>query len=334
MTRTCAGTTAEYHLCPDQSTLDAEGTYRMFSSASLFAPPFASPPRPFFCFPKVSSSPAHVDLHPLCLSFYYYFYFFAGATLNVDCASGMYSSTCFDSCVDSECKKDTLFQPAEVTDGRQWCRKCAQGKFLQNQRCEACPTGFSTSSLTAQTKCDACGSSGNEIKMCVGGGAVPSSGKCPAGSYSQTCQQSLASCDETNECAACPSGWSLAAGTDACQQCDAGQFASLPSQTECTSCDAGKYSDEIGNNDASSCVECNAGSFSVAGSAQCSACEVGYHASDIGTAGSCVACPLGKYGESISATACSTCRGGRYVDRLKYCLLLTWVLFVLLFVHV
>ena len=100
----------------------------------------------------------------------------------------------------------------------------------------------------------------------------------------------------------CPAGTAGTAG--GCTQCDPGSF-SLAGYAECVACPGGMMSPLPL---ALACTPCAAGSVSPAGATACAVCLPGTYAS----VSSCVPCPAGSFGNASGLAACWKCPRGYY----------------------
>jgi hypothetical protein len=113
------------------------------------------------------------------------------------------------------------------------------------------------------------------------------------------------------DCFACPTG--KYTNTDAklsCESCESGYYAANEQSTVCTSCDAGKYSLKSTTSGASSCIDCEAATFSAASAATCTACETGTASNQTGIMNGCPACEAGFYASSTRTKECLPCPAG------------------------
>ena len=106
----------------------------------------------------------------------------------------------------------------------------------------------------------------------------------------------------------CNKGYTGADGT-ACTACEAGSFKSVNGSSVCTLCLPGKFSNHTAMTSVLGCGDCEAGSFSEAGSSSCS-CGFGYTM----PRGSvdCMACAAGTFKGFIGSEACLSCSAGKY----------------------
>ena len=75
---------------------------------------------------------------------------------------------------------------------------------------------------------------------------------------------------------ACPQSKLLVSTSNQCENCPAGTYNNIPGvKTNCIACEAGKYS-LAGS---ASCTDCEAGTYSIGGSAGCTLCEAGKYSS-------------------------------------------------------
>ncbi|KAJ3442997.1 cell surface glycoprotein (s-layer protein)-like protein [Anaeramoeba flamelloides] len=87
----------------------------------------------------------------------------------------------------------------------------------------------------------------------------------------------------------------------------------------CQVCEAGTYQSEFSVEEKDSCIECDLGTFSTAGSSTCSKCELGTYG-NLKKLEECFNCPMGTYNsEHIGATSegvCIKCEKGTYSSHL------------------
>ena len=203
--------------------------------------------------------------------------------------------------------------PASVT--------CRPGQYKKNSTtCELCPAGKYSNSTNATT-CSICeagtysGVGATSCYPCSNGyyssAGASSCSACPTGQWavagSKSCTSCLttgvATCDSrTGKALSCQTGYDLL--NSACSKpavtaasCVAGQYFNGAS---CVSCDAGKYS-AAGS---STCSACSAGTYSVAGSSSCSACSAGTYSA--ASSSTCLTCSTGTWSSS-NAGSCSDC---------------------------
>ncbi|MFC1921128.1 thioredoxin domain-containing protein [Chloroflexota bacterium] len=103
----------------------------------------------------------------------------------------------------------------------------------------------------------------------------------------------------------CSPGTYSATGYAPCMPCEAGTFNDDVGATTCEECDGGTFS----NSGAETCTICPAGTHSLNNSSECTYCPAGTY-SDIGSA-ACINCPEGTHSIEGSPT-CTSCPPGTY----------------------
>ena len=193
--------------------------------------------------------------------------------------------------------------------------------------CKTCAAGKDQISSTASS-CDDCDAGESRA-----GSATAACASCDAGKYSDAQAATCTDCDEGQQdtntdgnkataCEDCPIGKyddDYAAST-ACKVCGRGKYQDTPKQTSCTDCTAGSHNDGAGGSnpdtagdmDASGdCAQCGAGTFSAAGAAECTDCDVGKYSTATGLSGQsqavCTDCAAGKTTGSAGSGLASDC---------------------------
>ena len=113
--------------------------------------------------------------------------------------------------------------------------------------------------------------------------------ECSTGKYSGA---TGATSDST--CLVCGAGKFSAKGASACLDCETGKFSGMTSAWKCIDCAAGKYSGATGATSDSTCLECEAGTYSAKAAAVCTKCSPG------------------TYNAETAASACSNCQPGKF----------------------
>eukprot|EP00941_MAST-03F_sp_MAST-3F-sp1_P001240 g1240.t1 len=212
----------------------------------------------------------------------------------VNCSSGSFSGNAGDSC--TACGTGSTSASGASSCTQMQIQVCNSSTFLQNGNCSNCAAG--KSSLNGASQCFSC----------------------PAGKYNQTSGSSCSNCSAgtssstgATSCSAVQAGaYTTGSGTTAIA-CEEGHIS--VSGTHCVSCEVGKYFSS------NTCIDCNAGSSSLAASVSCTACGVGFFSSISGSR--CIQCPLGSSSSSIGSTDVNQCfscpigkkdKSGRCVD--------------------
>ena len=146
--------------------------------------------------------------------------------------------------------------------------------------------------------------------------------KCPLGKYGVEGQEDCEECprgffredtdENTTSCKSCPIGWIQdKAKSGQCRKCESGKFANESmAKSPCSLCPKGFQSNENGENSTRSlCLECKAGKYSIAGSAECDQCDIGKF-QNRSASGFCHECPTGFYQDSKGGTECISCKPG------------------------
>jgi hypothetical protein len=94
---------------------------------------------------------------------------------------------------------------------------------------------------------------------------------CDPGKYSVTIGVGILA---SNTCLSCDYGkYSSGCGETACEPCPAGTYAHISGVSSCALCSPGTYSIRTGVGRKCECTKCPLGTYSIAGSIQCSTCE-------------------------------------------------------------
>jgi hypothetical protein len=187
--------------------------------------------------------------------------------------------------------------------------------------CATCAAGKDQTSPTGSS-CDDCDAGKSRAN-----GAQAACASCADGKYSQAGATQCTDCDDGQEdtgtdgnkataCRDCPIGKyddDLIAST-ACKVCGRGKYQNAVKKTSCTDCAAGSHNDGAGGSntdtagdmdDPTDCVSCGAGTFSAAGAATCTDCDVGKYSTTTGATASstCLDCNAGPNSGLTTATA-------------------------------
>eukprot|EP00937_MAST-01D_sp_MAST-1D-sp2_P001398 g1398.t1 len=181
------------------------------------------------------------------------------------------------------------------------CVACAAGRFADQ---------------AGQSVCAACGKGRYGEQEAQASAEDEACIACAAGRYgAQEARTSAGSC------IGCAAGWysgeEARTSVDDCKGCTAGRYAAEAGQAACAACEPGRFTDSQLQATCSG-YRCAAGHFGPAGQtreadATCTACAVGQHTPDAGTA-SCIACAPGRYTDEQAQASCKggACAAGRY----------------------
>jgi hypothetical protein len=217
------------------------------------------------------------------------------------CPSGSFQAdTCALACTSCEAGK---FGAGGLQTTSTYCEQCAEGSYqpaaAQNE-CIGCAAGKFGSGTVLDTQV-----AESYCEACAEGSAQESTGQtsctaCAEGSY--------AGAVGVVECSPCPGGtYSDEEGMNVCQSCGTGTYSAAtgaPSSTTCTPCMAASYAPTEGLLECLPVTSCAVGEFNFG--------------SSVYTAGSCQACPTGKYqdAETSAAEECmdwASCQSGTYI---------------------
>ena len=159
--------------------------------------------------------------------------------------------------------------------------------------CRICVVGkFSSAVYNGATACRHCAPASYANLQAMGGCT-----KCAAGRYGQARRGRVVQCEGK-----CPPGKYSGSGSQHCDVCAAGTFATGYNTAHCPKCPAGKFGDTA---DRLACKLCGAGRFSHPGaltSACTAACPVGRYSWP--GAAHCTSCPLGQSTAKLGAVSC------------------------------
>ena len=173
------------------------------------------------------------------------------------------------------------------TDPSDFCASCIPGKFAEDEGagvCEYCPPG-----------------------AFVGGIGSKSCQECIPGKYSNSI--GLTHVENCTDCAIGTASDALGRG-EACDGCEAGQYADREGLSLCRLCPGGKVSQEFASETDENCKVCASGSSALAGSSECTECVPGRAGPTPGME-KCDLCPQGKYSKA-GKEDCFDCRPGSY----------------------
>ena len=201
------------------------------------------------------------------------------------------------------------------------CSPCAPGPFSPRKgstACQYCAAGGYCKEVGA--------SSASVFKLCPAGswsgtiGLNNSNGcqSCGVGTY-----QPITGASSSGSCLPCSMGTSSSAvGVGACELCAPGKFQPNNNATSCLPCEPGSYcpkgasaplpcvkgthSSSTSLTSASECTETGVGHFTPTGSTQQTPCSPGTASSAVG-AGACELCAPGKFQPNSKATSCLPC---------------------------
>ena len=115
-------------------------------------------------------------------------------------------------------------------------------------------------------------------------------------------------------CSKCPPG-NFGLGDSVCFTCVPGTYSDIPGLSSCIGCEAGTFTSAVAANASYLCIGCLPGQFaSFEGSSVCLACYPGTY-SDVLSLSSCIACSAGKFSSiqrANSSQVCLNCPPGQY----------------------
>jgi subtilisin family serine protease len=205
------------------------------------------------------------------------------------------------------CAEGQAWDPT-LADGAGACTACAAGQYraAADTRCLACDVGtWSAAESSACTDCGAGFYRGFSDSSCLA---------CPVGTFSDA--EAAAACEPCGAgnyrgandpvCLSCDVGYWSGTIAEACTACRRGTYRASLSDFGCTSCPANSYTADTACTSSDSCLLCDAGSASAAGSSVCTACPLGtYRAA--GSVDGCVSCDDGETTVYLSSTAADAC---------------------------
>ncbi|MCB9283531.1 MAG: lamin tail domain-containing protein [Lewinellaceae bacterium] len=167
------------------------------------------------------------------------------------------------------------------------------------------PDNTDTDGDVAPDACDSCPLAANEGSIA---NFNTSTCACDLGYYAVTAtvngQEVITGCQQ------CPSGTFCPDGVHS-YLCPAGEYQSLPGQSECLACLPGTFSSVEG---AVFCTACVPGYFQAnPGATACEACQPGTFQGNAG-ASACELCPQGRYNPNSAATSCIDCPTGTHAS--------------------
>ena len=212
---------------------------------------------------------------------------------------------------------------------------CYAGNFINNtDACTPCSAGSFNADVSYYSVCSACPNGkfskrgASSCTLCPIGTFAASTGtqtcaKCPTGKFggvngTSVCQAcsagTFSAVTGLSACATCPAGSYSLTGYLQCVACGAGSYggtAGAVDSSVCVTCGAGKFSGSAGM---SACLDCVAGSYSLAGTSACTPCDAGTSGSVVGGTSSlvCVLCTAGKFSENAGSINCAGCPVGTY----------------------
>ena len=109
-------------------------------------------------------------------------------------------------------------------------------------------------------------------------------------------------------CSPCPSGFYSGDRAETCIPCEAGTYRQEDSPVGyCYNCAAGTYAPF---DQASECMDCPRGFYSLAGSTGCTPCPAGTAAASVATGPACLSCFAGEYSSEVGSAECERCPAG------------------------
>lgn len=189
---------------------------------------------------------------------------------------------------------------------------CSSGTYIDGLSCVDCPIGqYSViTGLPFPETCTLCKAGKYNTKTGSDECAECGTGKLSSDdrSYCKDCLAGEYNFNNT-ECVECESGkYAPQALSGQCLDCVAGfQTNNITRATTCTQCDAGSYS----NASTVSCSLCPVGSYSFSGASRCVDCSAYFYSDEVGSS-SCAHCDLGYY-SPVGSSACGFADSGYYL---------------------
>ena len=270
-----------------------------------------------------------------------------GAYVCLKCELGRYQNASGS----SSCLKcpSGRFQDQE---GSLECKECPEGtqQPLEGQaRCDGCPPGTRSvvdgndlscvnctvgryQSFFAQAECVDCprgryaDQEGLQVcKRCEGNTFQDREGQtscmnCPPAQTSNALKDGCDACPDGTvlsgtECAECDLGKYAKKGFSECLKCAHGRYADVKGLGACKLCPGGRYSKEYFAKSYSVCKSCSVGTFSNAGSYDCTDCPIGRYNTQTAS-GSCTLCEPGRASDRIRrSTPCDECQAGFFSNQ-------------------
>ena len=270
-----------------------------------------------------------------------------GAYVCLKCELGRYQNASGS----SSCLKcpSGRFQDQE---GALECKECPEGtqQPLEGQaRCDGCPPGTRSvldgndltclnctvgryQSFFAQAECVDCprgryaDQEGLEVcKRCEGNTFQDREGQtscmnCPPAQTSNALKDGCDACPDGTvlsgtECVECDLGKYAKKGFSECLKCAHGRYADVKGLGTCKLCPGGRYSKEYFAKSYSVCKSCAVGTFSNAGSYDCTDCPIGRYNTQTAS-GSCTLCEPGRASDRIRrSTPCDECQVGFFSNK-------------------
>ena len=216
-------------------------------------------------------------------------------TLCASCVAGKFSNVT-GATISSTCSS-CIAGTYTIVTGKTVCDICAAGMFSATTSqsvsvCTSCAAG--SYSTGASSICTLCLLGTYSTK--IGANSSLACSVCPLGSYCQS--------NGLNVSTLCPTGsYADVIGLSACKSCGSGNY--TPTATSCISCNAGTYS----LNNSGTCYGCGKGTVSLNGSSTCSSCAAGSYAPNVNMS-SCTLCSPGSYSNTSGASSCPSCLNG------------------------
>ena len=260
-----------------------------------------------------------------------------GSHTRLVCPAGKSAAAGVGAC--SNCGEDNRYSGS----GAASCSACgvgsrtAGGSATRRETCGPCPAGSSCNGHNAASPCavgmfsaasaSTCSECNDDTKYADVLGTADKCKTCAAGSYTTggsskrrsactTCPPGK-SCDGSSVTPLCSNGKFSAGALEKCAACGDVKLYSENGATSCITCNAGSFTSGNTETTRSSCVSCNLG-YKCVGDGKMTSCGVSNLYTDARGMSSCKTCPAEAFtGGGVSSstrTTCTTCKGGDSCD--------------------
>jgi hypothetical protein len=220
--------------------------------------------------------------------------------------------------------EDVFMESTTSSGGKQGPKFCRKKYCYTGAACVVdCNGGDKTTLFIKKAPCPA-GTYGTQCTSCAAGkyqdtAAQSDCKSCPAGRFSGVKAAGCTACaagkkgrlavDQRTACDDCEAGYYASSpGAEGCAQCVAGTYAGSSGASVCDTCVAGKAAQV----NATECLGCASGTFSSAGSAICTSCPTGQYSDASDSTVRCSLCDKGTFAATVKTANCAVCSPGQY----------------------